>query len=122
MGKRVPLKDRREFPRYLADLNVQVRRERSPAPGLPAGVFEARCVDLSRAGARFLTRELFHRREKLVRVCCRPDGEGELACEIEVVRSTRVSRQYEVASKVTRIIPVDELDTASGEVSADSYE
>ena len=122
MAERVPMKDRREFARYPAALSLQVRRERSPAPGLRAGVFDARCVDLSRAGARFVTRELFHRREKLVLVFFRPNGEGELACEVEVVRSKRISRQYEVASKVTRIVPVEELDPAPGEVSADSYQ
>ena len=123
MRSRVPLKDRREFPRYPADLRLEVRRERSPAPGLRAGAFEARCVDLSRAGARFLTRELFHRREKLVLVFFNKSNEAELCCEIEVVRSIRVSRQYEVAGKVTRLLKVEDLEPTSDDLSAsDAFE
>ena len=122
MKEKVPLKDRREFPRYPADLRLEVRREQSPAPGLRAGVYAARCVDLSRTGARFLTRELFHRREKLSLVFFHRTGEPELCCEIEVVRSTRVSRQYEVAAKVTKMLCVEELDPAPGKASAKMFE
>lgn len=118
---RVPLKDRREFPRYPADLRLEVRRERSPAPGLRAGAFPARCVDLSRAGARFLTRELFHRRETLTLVFFNSSNDPELCCEIEVVRSTRVSRQYEVAGKVTKMLAVDELDASGGHSADDTF-
>jgi len=114
VDKRVPLKDRRAFPRYPADLRLEVRRVASPVLGLRAGVFEARCVDLSRVGARFFTRECFHPGEKPVLVFRRADGGMELACEIQVLRSTRVSQRYEVAGKVTRVIPVDELDPEPG--------
>ena len=105
MARRLRIKDRREFPRFPADLALEVTRQRSPAPGLNAGMFEARCVDLSRAGIKFRTRELFHRHEKLLLTFLSPDGQSDLNCEIEVVRSIRLSRQYEVAARIIRCLP-----------------
>ena len=84
---------------------MEIRRERSPAPGMEAGVFEGQCVDLSRVGTCFRTRELFHPHEKLELEFYSADGESELHCEIEVVRSVRISRQYEVGGRITRIYP-----------------
>jgi len=115
LKRKVRIRDRREFPRYPADLTLEVKRERSPAPGLNAGVFEGQCIDLSRAGARFRTRELFHRHENLILTFFSPAGNAELCCEIKVLRSVRRSRQYEVAGQIVRMIPVDEMDHSPGE-------
>ena len=112
MRRRVRIRDRRQHARYLVGLSLEIERQRSPAPGLEAGVFEGQCVDLSQTGARFRTRELFHPHEKLEVTLFSLTGEVELRCEIEVVRSVRVSRQYEVAGRIIRLIPVDKLDVS----------
>ena len=113
MQHRRRIKDRRRYPRYLIGLAVEIIREPSPAAGLEAGVFDGRCVDLSRTAMRFRTRELFHAREGLELVFLSPEGAHELRCRIEVIRTTRVSRQYEVAARITRLLPIDESSDAS---------
>ena len=117
MVRRIRIKDRREYPRYLVGLALEVKRERVPAQGLEAGIFEGQCVDLSRTGVNFRTRELFHPHEKLELAFLSPAGEVELCCEVEVVRSVRVPRQYEVGAKITRLIPVREVEAAPDEPS-----
>ena len=121
MARRVKITDRREHSRYLVGLSMEVKRERSPAPGLEAGVFDGRCVDLSRTGAKFNTRELFHPHEKLELTFFDPQGDVVLCCEVEVVWSIRVPRQYEVGARITRLIPLDEPEAATdGTADADS--
>ncbi|HUW55095.1 MAG TPA: PilZ domain-containing protein [Planctomycetota bacterium] len=113
MTRRIRIKDRREHPRYMVGLSMEVKRERSPAPGLEAGVFDGQCVDLSRTGARFRTRELFHPHEKLELTFFDAQGEAALRCEVEVIRSIRVPRQYEVGARLTRLIPVDKPEASA---------
>ena len=117
MVRKVRIKDRREHPRYLVGLPVEMRRERSPAPGLEAGIFEGQCIDISRGGMRVGTRELFHPREKLEVTVFSAGGQAEMRCEVEVVRSVRVPRRYEVAAKITRLLSIDIVEGAPTDVS-----
>jgi hypothetical protein len=92
---------------------IEVKRVHSPAPGLEAGVFDGQCMDLSQAGTRFRTQELFHPHEKLELTFFSADGQVELSCEVEVVRADKVSRQYEIGARITRLLPSGESDDPS---------
>jgi hypothetical protein len=118
LKRKLKIKDRRKFARYPATMFLEIKRERSPAPGLEAGVFEGRSVDVSQSGARFTTRELFHRNERLILTFFAPGGDAELSCEVAVIRSTRLSQAYEVAVEITRLIPLDAAVAADAEGTA----
>ena len=118
MGRKVKIRNRRRWPRHLLGFRLEITRERSAAPGVKAGVFPGKCLDISRAGSRFTSRELFHPHEKLIVTYRAPDGGEALRCQVEVVRSVRVSRQYEDGVRFLRQLS----RVSSGEPSFESSE
>ena len=108
MLRKATVKDRRTTPRYLAYLPIEVRRRKRGSTECEAKTHEAFCIDISGGGIRLGTAELFYLGETLELTLGAPDGGPELICEAEVVRVARVPQHYEIAAKITQVLPQGE--------------
>ncbi len=108
MVRKTNSKDRRRHPRYLVYLPITIRRPNAPMHEDGDAVYNGFCIDIGHGGIRFGSGELFQLHERIELMLYSPDGGPQLTCEAEVVRVARVPKHYEIAAKITMVLPTGE--------------
>jgi hypothetical protein len=109
--------ERRSAPRFSSNLPVIVRRKSDIRPGAEVPTYDAFCIDISHAGIRIGSAELFQLREMLELTLCSPEGGADLTCDAEVLRLGWGRGHYEIAA---RIVSVAEFAESGAEEPAAS--
>lgn len=94
--------DNRLAARFSAHLPVIIRRKTDTAsPNAPA--YDASCIDISSAGIRLGSAELFQLHERLELTIFSPDGGPSITCDAQVVRLARTGGHYEIAARIVEV-------------------
>ncbi len=106
-------RERRSAPRFSTNLPLIIRRKSDISPGTEVPTYDGFCIDISHAGIRLGTAELFQLHEMLELTLCSPEGGPDLTCDAEVLRVGLAPGHYEIAAKIVAVAPFDEAEASA---------